>query len=62
MTDIITWYTWWENIVRREGKEDIVIKGRQSKEFTDPITMTKFEEGKMNEGYETGHGYYLEIP
>lgn len=62
MKDIIRRYVWWENVVRRKGKKDIVIGERQTKEFSDPMIMTGFEEGKRSQGYETGHGYYLEIP
>lgn len=62
MDDIITWYAWWENVVRRKRKKDIVIEARQTKEFSDPKALTKFEEKKIDEGYQTGHGYYLEIP
>ena len=62
MGNIIIWYVWWENIVRKKGKKDIVINTRQTKEFKSSKTMTNFEEEKISEGYETGHGYWLNIP
>ena len=62
MKNIISWYVWWQNIVRREGEKDIVIEERRTKEFTNHYIMAGFEEGKKAEGYETGHGYWLNIP
>lgn len=62
MENIVSWYVWWQKTKKSKGKEDRIIEERQTKEFTDHKTIKSFEEGKIDEGYETGHGYYLEIP
>ena len=61
MNDIISWYVWWQKTEKSKDKKPKIIEAKQIKEFTNPKALTRFEEGKINEGYETGHGYYLNI-